>query len=297
MKNRFKIIISILLKLVFSSVLFCQQSFPTSNATWCYQGYGDTGEDLGNYCISPIDSVEFDNKVYTRIDYWSHPYANKQELLYREEDRKFYVVPPDSVHEMLVYDFNLNVGDTFETNWSWGTTDTVRMVVMSIDTVTTLDGLSRKRMNLANKNYPGTGQYHSGTWLEGIGSLDWMFVYPSYVSSVSGGFGFACHWTNGNLIYPYESTSGNCYIIDNIPEENLDSNISFYPNPMRDKLNIEFSGTNFASLKVLDLYGNIVYKNTQHHTALELSHLKSGVYFVIIGFKNGNYMTKKIIKI
>lgn len=63
--------------------------------------------------------------------------------------------------EYLVYDFSLNSGDNFTTEINGCG---FQMTVDSVDTVTLLNGESRKRMYLSNFNF-------QETWIEGVGSL------------------------------------------------------------------------------------------------------------------------------
>ncbi|MBK8557473.1 MAG: hypothetical protein IPL65_17735 [Lewinellaceae bacterium] len=81
----------------------------------------------------------------------------------------------------------------------------------------------RKKIFLSN-------QGASGTWLEGIGSLDWVFTYPAYVQSVSGGYTFVCHSVSDSIVYPDGASASLCGInaVSNLQQK---SAIKISPNP------------------------------------------------------------------
>ena len=83
--------------------------------------------------------------------------------------------------------------------------------------------------------------------------------------------------------------------IDNITEEQI-SSVQVYPNPANDRLYIE-TQTQTQTIEIFDIYGrrqkSIV--NSQRSTVIDLSELKSGIYFVKINTEKGN-IVKRIIK-
>ncbi|MBK8557472.1 MAG: hypothetical protein IPL65_17730 [Lewinellaceae bacterium] len=89
-------------------------TFPAANANWCYHGYGDQGQNLGDFCFSPTELVELNGKTYSKISYQPYPYASAEDPLYRSENNgKFYALPQDSTDEILVYDFSLEAVTPF----------------------------------------------------------------------------------------------------------------------------------------------------------------------------------------
>jgi len=55
------------------------------------------------------------------------------------------------------------VGDTFVTTWGWQIWGDESLEVYGVDSIVTVDGVTRKRISLGNVS-------SSGTWIEGIGS-------------------------------------------------------------------------------------------------------------------------------
>lgn len=80
---------------------------------------------------------------------------------------------------------------------------------------------------------------------------------------------------------------------------NIKSNdfISIYPNPLRDKLNIDILNIDISKLQILNGLGQIVSeeKIKDPKSQIDLSHLPSGVYTLKVFIEN-DYKTFKILK-
>ena len=71
------------------------------------------------------------------------------------------------------------------------------------------------------------------------------------------------------------------------------SNINLFPNPVKNRLELSTS----EPLKKVDVYNTLGKKvKTSTSTKINLSNLKSGIYILIIDLKNGDRITKKIVK-
>ncbi len=83
---------------------------------------------------------------------------------------------------------------------------------------------------------------------------------------------------------------------ENIIEEQI-SSVQIYPNPVNDRLYIE-AETEIEEVMVYDIYGRHQVTETPSHQgnlSIDLSDLKSGIYFVKINTEKGN-IVKRIIK-
>ena len=84
--------------------------------------------------------------------------------------------------------------------------------------------------------------------------------------------------------------------IDNITEEQI-SSVNIYPNPVSDRIFIE-AETEIEEVVVYDIYGRRQVTETPSHQgnlSIDLSDLKSGIYFVKINTEKGN-IVRRIIK-
>jgi len=87
--------------------------------------------------------------------------------------------------------------------------------------------------------------------------------------------------------------------VQSIYVQQMFTSILLYPNPVKNYLHI--TAENVREIKIIDAVGKIVLKklsiqNNTTSNVLEMSHLKSGVYFVEIVNQNGQKSIKQIIK-
>jgi len=93
-----------------------------------------------------------------------------------------------------------------------------------------------------------------------------------------------------------------CFDVNVINTTNImwfsDSDITIYPNPLFDKLNIELPNNNANRIRIINLQGQIIneYLINSNFTTIDTKHLKSGIYMLSI--TNGNTSTtKRFLKI
>lgn len=81
--------------------------------------------------------------------------------------------------------------------------------------------------------------------------------------------------------------------VDNIQ----DKTITLYPNPVKDILNIQSSGDPIQGVFICDMTGKVVkHITTLNSNCINLSDMKSGVYFIKILYDNNRESTYKIVK-
>jgi len=82
-------------------------------------------------------------------------------------------------------------------------------------------------------------------------------------------------------------------------KDNVQKNsISVYPNPTNGTLNVDVSKGQFKQIKISDLQGRMMLEMaiTQPNEILDLSHMESGVYLLLVSSKLKTLTTKVIIK-
>lgn len=152
------------------------------------------------------DSIEFEGKYYyqryTSIDSKLQVVAPTGEY-YREEAGVVYYygsyLNPNFPKELVLYNFNLNVGDSISFSH-------YRLKVINIDSVTLLDGSKRKRWEFSsNSRFISSKIY----WVEGIGSLSLQTLRPDLATLLDSGNNFSCYFYKGELLYSSPSDPGN----------------------------------------------------------------------------------------
>ncbi len=83
-------------------------------------------------------------------------------------------------------------------------------------------------------------------------------------------------------------------ILLNTPEFEANQ-IVFYPNPVKDELNIKNSGLAITKIEIFNLQGSIVFSSIEISSTIALSHLSDGLYLVKATTENGAFY-RKIIK-
>ncbi len=241
-----------------------------------------------------IDSVLFNNSYYYELLYSkniSDPWKSTGKY-YREENGKvFNFIEGQSDPVKLVYDFNLNIGDTL-IPYSDGIY--ARREVIRTGFVELLDGIARKYL-IISCDPEGSGD--TTMWVEGIGDIDRFFWAESFCSNFDdGGYGdLHCYSTNGQTVYLKPGLE-NCYIssVETVDEDDF----KIFPNPCSDYLNIlNEDGYIIDNIKVFDVVGNVVIEseNKTSNLKLNISRLSPGVYIGILRSSNNLIKSFKFV--
>lgn len=175
--------------------------------------------------------------------------------------------------EYLAYDFSLNQGDTFTTNINGCG---FQMTVDSVDTVTLLNGESRKRMFLSNISQE--------IWIEGVGSLYGLTNVGVYSCSFDLNPELICFKENDTLKYLSPNYT-NCFFNTlGISELSSQNNFKIKPNPFSEFTTLTFESPLHErnTLIILNTHGQTVmeYQNIQgNEIKIEKDKMNSGIYF------------------
>jgi hypothetical protein len=75
-----------------------------------------------------------------------------------------------------------------------------------------------------------------------------------------------------------------------------DVTVSIVPNPASDYINITVNGMENGTLKMVDILGNVVYKDAiVNSKSIATSNFKTGVYFVTIDAPGSKSISRKVI--
>jgi hypothetical protein len=253
-------------------------TFPTVDGHWTYRYYGDQGEpgDYKSYYTQGDTTIN--NTNYMKLG-TNGQYAGA----YRDSNRVVYFIPDTSIIEYVLYDFNLEVGDTIIHPFGNGN--------FSIDTITVwyTDSI------IISGSYHKTISFSSMTeWVEGIGSLNYL-LNPYDFAGVSGNDILRCMWNDGSLIYG--ATNGYCTTSIN-ETENVNSKLTIFPNPANSDFNIQLEEGTIQHVQIMDFTGKIILDHPKVNSKqFTVSKLPPGIYLVNILDNNGHYSIKRMVSV
>lgn len=190
-------------------------------------------------------------------------------------DSVWFIAAEDSI-EMLLFDLNLNQGDTF------------KHAGYIVDTVYIED--ERKHIVFQNDSHwdepikfiEGVGPNLSfmGAWYSGL-------LHPIVV----------CQFENENRVYSNPNDHfENCRILstDIRKQKHQEFDIKVFPNPFGDKLTINFPDAISRQISLVDIHGRILFTqmNPGNNLSINTSGLKTGIYFLQVQENNENLSFK-----
>jgi len=196
---------------------------------------------------------------------------------FEEQKRIFLASASDTI---LIYDFNLTIGDTLIANATFGT-DT--FFVVSDDST----GYHGRRLITLMTNAP---YYNPSQWVEGIGNVNGVGGMWSAFSamSISGGLGFWCMYG--------DSVSIPCNSGLALEPEQSGLNVEMiYPNPVSGVFIIHNATNRFNELILQDALGRIVLKmslSDQPEITVDVHELAPGLYIVTLFGANALHVEK-----
>jgi len=282
---------------------FGQTYYPlVDNNEKIWKGVSETAADTTSYTIDSLQFVSdtlINSKVYKKTlaynkRYNSH-YPNIGWTYYydyiflREDSTKkvFALYPNES--EKLLYNFNLNVNDTFYA-YPYSADSNCYYIVHQIDSVI-IGSDYRKRITFYFQNFP----YFTDTWIEGIGTITYELLCPCCYGCMTGSTSkFVCYYENNVLLYnnlnpPYN----NCLItaINSLKDD------LFYVSFNNNVLNIVTQN----HLYKLNIYNILINKLSEYEfygsLELDLKKFTKGIYIYSIEDEYGNklYVNKVLI--
>ena len=166
--------------------------------------YIASNENYPNDYHTEIQSIR-DNINLDGLDYklvWKEDVYDSKRIAgaVREEDKRVYYRmywQQSYQNEVLLYDFNLTVGDTVSAGWS-----DYRLIVLEESQVQ-VNGTMRRQLGLAMYFDDGTTGEVEEYWIEGVGST-YGFLNSGYEGWVGAFVHLLCYHENGNLIWDNE---------------------------------------------------------------------------------------------
>ncbi|MBK7031458.1 MAG: T9SS type A sorting domain-containing protein [Bacteroidales bacterium] len=214
----------------------------------------------------------------------SEDYFDLFRLLLRQENKKIFVYFP--VSDILLYDFNLKIGDSLQSTYNVSRKD---IVVSSIDSIS-VGNSYRSVFSLK------IGEDSVGTLIEGIGfNTGFLEDFPE----LSGISRLLCFNLNDTTYYP--NYGANCNLSLGLPMIFSLDKLKIFPNPVKDYLTIEYDiNKSIQQIDIYDLCGNNIqheFESSENGLILDFSSKKNGVYFIKLTFKNETPKICKVVKI
>lgn len=260
-------------------------NFPLDSAIWRIDYYNSSGcspgpQPNGSFQYTLDGDSVLNSITYSKI--YSSGISNCLTFGYcgllRDDtlSQKVYYVYPDSVNELLMYDFSVNVGDTI--NDIYNAFPLFYHVVDSVDQVT-LGGVSRKRIRYISGS-PVMEPYI----IEGMGNASGLMAPLESPGEL---FDLTCFSYNGTSIYP--TSSSDCSLIDNVFDANSEyATISIFPNPIHSIAMIEYSGREIQEVRIVDSCGRIMKRlfPVSGKCILEAEGMSDGFYIALFLSEN-----------
>lgn len=249
----------------FSRIFFSEFPYPPEYpAEW---SVADTVTKKGKLCrelkykdgiISPLSKLNHLMYVYDSngVVYWYRPNLDSFTVL---------------------YDFNKNVGDTWEIfglkKYSIATTDTIGcsfIAKVKIKDTVLINGFPLRRLLIEQDGFSGPGGVFEGYIIEFVGHLERPRPDPFYscggISESNDFFGLRCFDHPDIGFHDFKLVPYCDYVPSSIDEFNAAHDVNISPNPAADFFNIEFHNLNksYAELIITNLFGQQVAKQSLH---------------------------------
>lgn len=232
------------------------------------------GETSQEYMGSGQDEFCSENYTYHGLSY-----------LIRSENRRMYIRELyGSTEELLLYDFNLEVGDTLPDTFTSNFNEYI--TISGIDSIE-VNGEYYKRFQLQNSG----SQY----LMEGIGSQSGLFAPLG--SLFDCGFFLVCYRQNETLYYDTQAGM-ECALSVSVQYPEAKPEITISPNPLHTSGTLEIGSIQGAvNVDIHDITGKIVRQMDYTNQPITLSRngLQSGLYFLTVKQKGEIIATTKLV--
>lgn len=287
-------LLSILLSIILSSILPAQSSLLVAEGNqWNTVNWPTFGPNTSSFRQKIGEDTLLDNTVYHKVYSSNKEFGSDWKFYgdYLRQDtltnRVYYKDNKDD--EVLLYDFNMGLNDTFTVSDYSGVL--CQQTVTQIDTILLNNGEPRKRLKLANIDYPSDTHY----WIEGLGSTFALIHYFVFcLEDIP--LELLCFYANGELLYPHAPQS--CFITSTeIPSS--PPPYSVQPNPFTSTFTIQSESILFNRFVLYNLIGERMTEGqiNQPSHQVECTHLPSGTYLLSLTDEHGLQYSRWMVKI
>jgi len=288
------------------------QAFAPLNAIWHYEHFCNLPpweESCGHFTVEAVRDTMIDGMTANILEYRDMGVVVPEaEIIIREDANRVYFY--ENGQFKLLYDFNLNEGDTmtfsvpqnvahydFTCGGGYGVPDSAQVRIDST-ALTEVDGQLLKTLYSTAIIVPGN---EDSAWVleqftERIGSHAGLFGYTTFVCL--GGFSGYLRCYNDSLV-SYTTVAEACDFVMGLNETAEDNSISIYPNPTASRVFVESSAENIIGYTVRSMSGQVLLEQLNQsltRIGIDLSEIPSGIYIVEIHNGRNELVREKIIK-
>jgi len=270
--------------------------FTKDGKMWTEYWYsGDSPEHGINMFIMQGDTI-FNSKLYKKV-YGNTYYGNFIKYVYDDTiTKKVYYYDFTNQKDSLIYDFNLQVGDTFISMIVWYSMgyDTSKSIVTGIDTEY-FAGINRMKITLGYLNHFDGSILGTYSWYEGIGCLYGVFENSHHYFTTGGDYSeMLCYFEDSALLYHNSSVLDTCFGSTQIRELQPEKFFnSYFYNPV---LYVKPDKPVSYTLSIYDIFGRKVKEVAAiGNLELDLSALYYGLYIYRIESMDIHYSSKLIL--
>jgi len=302
---KIKLIIILLLFNVISNAQFENKEFSDTTLWHMHSGFswldGPGGtlheENINSYKII-INDTTINDTLYQKLYSCNFDFNNLTfDGFFKSINKKIYC--GNNIDSMkLMYDYNLNVGDTFRFN-SYNNPNEETSYLVEVILVDSIFANNRYRKRIQFDEFDDNGNFCSAHisvyWVEGFGDYNYGLISDYGLIMFCecqplGNSSLQC-FSENNI-----SIIGNCQISTNISTIEGFNDFKIYPNPTNDNfsiktnkiiISIEFYNVSGKKVKIIDL--------KQNHKNIDVSDLKTALYFYKAKVKDGTYFSGKIL--
>lgn len=270
-----KCLLSLTLFLLLQMTIIAQDQYPLvkEGVIWTNYYTADFPENAKHYHYAILGDTMIEAVTYKKVFESTEAVFsitspnNIYKGAIREIDKRVLYIEKETVQMDTLYDFNLQIGDTF---YQLEEVD-IMAYLKRIDTIQLEDAVPRKKFIFHKSSADFiSAEAYSFSWIDGIGSTEGFFGFPDcdLISWIpvdpQCSKELLCYQSeDGNLIYT-DSTyyEGDCAVITTTEDiEMLEDYWLVFPNPAKAQVNFQFRGIadmTTASLQVTDINGRLI---------------------------------------
>ena len=206
----------------------------------------------------------------------------------REENGIFYKYNSYLKSDVIIHNFNLEIGDTATSNCP------TKQIVEKIDTVY-FGSMLRKRYFFKNNSIDYL--------IEGVGSKNGLYTGPCNGIGIEGGTILQCYSQDGNYLTVDINKPYNCSSLTGITQGTNEFNeFNIFPNPFVNAIKIKIINDSLKEIKlqIFSITGNLIMERSLTAQELieeiDLNHIAKGAYIFVVTTVD-SLKALKIIKI